>query len=91
MPDFSIYVQQEVFVLIPVLWFITYLLKITPNLPGWTIPWILVVCGIIGSISILGTFDSNAVLQGIMVAAVNVLGNKLAEDTVSGLRKSGKG
>lgn len=90
-PDFSIYVQQEVFVLVPVLWFVTYLLKATPHVPDWMIPWILVVCGIIGTSSLLGTIDSHSVLQGIIVAAVNVLGNKLAEDTVSGYKSRGGG
>lgn len=89
MPDFSIYVNQEVLVLLPALWFITYLLKSTPHVPDWVIPWIMVLLGIAGASSILGGFRGYTIYQGVIVAAMNVLGNSLIKDTVIGI-KNGK-
>lgn len=87
MPDFSIYVNQEVLILLPALWFITYLLKRTPQVPVWIIPWVMVILGIAGASSILGGFRGYTIYQGVIVAAINVLGNSLIQDTVGGLTK----
>lgn len=86
MPDFQIYLTQEVLVLIPALWFISYLLKSTPFVYDWLIPWITLLLGVAGVIALLGISAEN-VIQGVIVAAVTITGNHLAKETVSGLKK----
>lgn len=81
--DFMIYIIHKVYILIPALYIIGLYLKKTPEstIPDWWIPWILLICGIVGSIIILG-FTGEAVIQGILVSGVTVFGNQLIKQTI---------
>ncbi|SJZ84229.1 phage holin family protein [Clostridium tetani] len=56
------------------------MLKQTKQIKDWTIPWILLVVGILGSIALIG-LNANAVIQGILTAGVAVFGNQLIKQT----------
>jgi len=72
----SQYIDVGMTVVIPVLIFIGYLLKNTPKVQDWMIPYTLIVLGIVAGISILGTV-ATGIIQGILVAAVAVLAHQL--------------
>lgn len=70
------YLSEHVYILIPVLFFAGYLLKQTPKVEDWLIPYILLVLGILFAIGILGV-NVAAVLQGILVVSVAVFAHQM--------------
>ncbi len=71
--EFINFVVEKAFILIPVLIIIGAILKATPNIPNWSIPYILLGCGILGAVGIIGV-SVEAVLQGVLVTGVAVFG-----------------
>ncbi|WP_425292374.1 phage holin family protein [Clostridium sporogenes] len=74
------YIVEQALILIPALYVIGIMLKQTSKIKDWTIPWILLVLGIIGAISLMG-FNANAVIQGILVTGVAVYTNQLIKQS----------
>ena len=79
--DILTFIQDNMVVLIPVLWIIGAFLKKTPVIKDWTIPWILVVMGTSLAIALLG-MNAEAVIQGILVAGGAVLTQNLIKQTL---------
>ena len=74
-PDFLAYIIEKAYVLIPVLYFIGFLLKKIPGMPDWLIPFILVVIGVLAAMLMIGWTIEGAI-QGILVTGVTVLTNQ---------------
>ena len=74
------YIDGEMMIVIVALWVIGAFLKRTPNVPDWTIIWLLLVVGIVLAFFVIG-FTAGAVIQGILVAGVAVLGHQLIKQT----------
>jgi len=74
--DIIKFITEQALVLIPVLYIIGMLLKNTPKIKDWSIPYILLALGIVGAISLMGV-TVQAVIQGILVSGATVLGNQL--------------
>mgnify|MGYP001576458335 CR=1 FL=1 len=74
------YIVEQALILIPVLYILGVMLKGTNKIKDWTIPWILLVVGIIGAIALMG-LNVNSVLQGILAAGTAVFGNQLVKQT----------
>lgn len=70
------YILEHCLVLIPALWVIGVLLKNTPKVPNWLIPYVLLVCGVVGACFLVG-LTVDGVVQGVLVAGVAVLGHQL--------------
>lgn len=85
--DFLEYIVEEGLVIIPALWFVGYMLKQTPKVADWCIPYILTALGIVASLALIGTEPAN-VVQGILVAGTAVLGHQLVKQT--NVRDGGK-
>lgn len=81
MMDILTFIQDNIVILVPVLWILGTFLKKTPQIPDWTIPWILIAIGVFLSISLLG-LNANAVIQGILVVGGAVLTQNLIKQTV---------
>jgi len=81
------FIPENMLIVVAGLWFIGYCLKKSP-MKDWSIPWILILVGIIFSIG-LNILDNDitsnllvtATLQGICCAGVAVLGNQLKKQT----------
>jgi len=73
--DIMSYVTQQALVLVPVLYLIGILLKATPNVPNWLIPYILGAIGIVGAVLLLG-FSIQSIIQGILAAGASVYVNQ---------------
>lgn len=67
---------DDAYILVPVLLILGYIIKKTPNIQDWMIPYILLFVGIIFSLLIIG-FNAHAVLQGILVTGASVLMHQL--------------
>ncbi|WP_338133631.1 phage holin family protein [Clostridium tetani] len=74
------FITEQAFILVPALYVLGLMLKGTEKIKDWTIPWILLVVGILGSIALIG-LNVNAVIQGILTAGVAVFGNQLIKQT----------
>lgn len=70
------FIVEEALVIIPALWVIGAILKRTPQIPDWSIAYILLVLSEVGAISLLG-LSPQSVVQGVLVAGAAVLGHQL--------------
>ena len=74
------YIVEQALMLVPVLYILGMMLKNTEKIKDWTIPWILLACGIGCCIAILG-LNLQAALQGILVTGAAVFGNQLVKQS----------
>ncbi len=86
--DFLNYVLENCLVMIPVLYIIGALLKQTPKVPDWTIPFVLLVLGVAGCIALSLRPDSgmtliDAIIQGVLVTGATVLGNQMIKQATN--------
>lgn len=74
------YIVEQALILIPVLYILGLMLKQTKQIKDWTIPWILLTCGIGSCIAIMGV-NIQSMLQGILVTGATVFGNQLVKQS----------
>lgn len=74
--DLGNYIQQDALILIPTLYVMGMILKNTPEIKDWLIPYVLLILGVLGSVLLLG-FSVSSVIQGILVTGAAVLTNQL--------------
>jgi len=79
--DIMSFIVKDAYILIPVLYVIGVLLKKTPRLADWLIPWILLALGMTGGF-FLGDMQLIGLLQGVLVTGVTVFSNQLYKQTV---------
>ncbi|MBQ8306073.1 MAG: phage holin family protein [Blautia sp.] len=82
--DFEKYLIEQMLILIPVLYIVGALIKNTPKITDWVIPWILLVIGVAAAIAIglgAGITIPDAIIQGVLVTGVTVLTNQLIKQT----------
>lgn len=70
------FIISEAYILIPVLIILGKLLKSTPFISDWLIPYILLFVGVGFSIAILGV-SAHSVIQGVLVTGAAVFGHQL--------------
>ena len=82
--DIEKYLLEQMLILVPVLYVIGMLLKATPKVSDWVIPWVLLIIGIVSAIFVgmgAGISVTNSIIQGILVTGVTVLANQLIKQT----------
>jgi len=75
------FVPEQLLIVVAALYVVGLMLKNTKQIKDWCIPWILLACGIGGSVAIIG-FSTEAIIQGVLVTGVTVLGNQLVKQTI---------
>ena len=78
--DFMNYIAENALILIPVIYIIGMFLKGLKGVSDKYIPLVLLVIGIGFSVAIIG-FSVDAIIQGILVTGVTVLGNQLIKQS----------
>lgn len=78
--DLNEFIQENMVVLIAVLYVLGMLLKNTPRVPDWTIPWALLVIGVTLAI-VVGGLCADSIIQGVLVTGATVLINQLIKQT----------
>ena len=73
-------IQENMVVLVAVLYVLGMLLKNTPRVPDWTIPWTLLVVGISLAV-VMGGLCADSIIQGVLVTGATVLINQLIKQT----------
>ncbi|HJV16528.1 MAG TPA: phage holin family protein [Bacillales bacterium] len=79
--DFSTYIMDDALILIPVLMIIGKIIKNTPKLKNWIIPYILVLFGIVLAGFMMG-FSVKSFIQGVLVAGTAVFGHQIVKQTI---------
>ncbi len=74
--NFLDYITSNALILVPVLYIIGMIIRSTPKVLNWTIPYILLPLGILGTIGLIG-FSLDSVIQGILVTGAAVFTNQL--------------
>lgn len=72
------YIMNEALIIIPVLWILGTFLKKTPRVQDWTIPWVLLMAGMLFAIGIIGFTVDAAIFS---VFTVGNLCNKIIVET----------
>ena len=78
--DVMNYIIENALILIPVLYILGSFLKGLENIKDKYIPLVLLAIGIGFSVAIIG-FSVDAIIQGILVTGVTVLGNQLIKQS----------
>ena len=78
--DFMNYIIENALILIPVSYILGSFLKGLENIKDKYIPVVLLAIGIGLSVAIIG-FSVDAIIQGILVTGVTVLGNQLIKQS----------
>jgi uncharacterized membrane protein len=79
--DFSTYIIKEALILIPVLMIIGKIVKSTPKIKNWLIPYILLVLGIVLTGLMMG-FSVESFIQGVLVTGTAVFGHQIVKQTI---------
>jgi hypothetical protein len=79
--NFSAYIMDEALILIPVLMIIGKIVKNTPKIKNWVIPYILLGLGVILAGFMMG-FNAESIIQGILVSGTAVFGHQIVKQTL---------
>lgn len=75
------YIVEQALIVIPVLLILGKIIKETPVFKDWLIPYVLLILGVVFSISLIG-FNVEAVIQGILVSGAAVFGHELFKQAI---------
>ncbi|MFD1639749.1 phage holin family protein [Evansella tamaricis] len=78
--DLLEYIVEDALILIPVLMIIGKMLKDTPKIMDWTIPYLLLILGVVLSVLIMGV-SIDSFIQGILVTGAAVFTHQLVKQT----------
>lgn len=74
---------EDAMLVVPALWVIGKIVKETPQIKDWTIPYILLGIGVILTVGILGV-NVDALIQGVLVSGLSVFGHQIFIQTKEG-------
>ncbi|MDM8127096.1 phage holin family protein [Paraclostridium benzoelyticum] len=76
------FVPEQLLILVAALYVVGMFLKKTPKIQDWIIPWILLILGVIFSISIMG-INATSILQGIICSFGAIATNQFVKQTIN--------
>ena len=83
----DMYIRSDAFILVPVLYIISLILKQTPFIPIWTHAWIQLVFAVIACLLYYG-LEIQSVVQGILVTGAAMITTNLFYNFVNGRNES---
>jgi len=75
------YIVQQALIVIPVLLILGKIIKETPTVKDWLIPYILLFLGVVFAVALMG-INVDAVIQGVLVSGAAVFGNQLFKQAI---------
>lgn len=78
--DLIKFVPEQLLILVAALYVVGIFLKNSPKASDWSIPWVLLIVGIVGAIGLEGV-SVLAVIEGVICVGVAVLTNQLIKQT----------
>ncbi|QJC52432.1 hypothetical protein HGI30_13240 [Paenibacillus albicereus] len=82
-------IDPELTIVVAACWVIGMILKGTPQIPNWTIVYIVTGAAIVLAMALQG-FTLKVGLQGLLCGAVSVYGHQLFKQTREAVRKDGE-
>lgn len=70
------YIVEQALIVIPALLVLGQMIKATPRVKDWTIPYILLLFGVSFTVALMG-FSVDAIIQGVLVSGAAVFSNQL--------------
>jgi len=77
------YLIEEALLVVPVLMIFGKIIKETPNVKDWIIPYCLLIIGVTITMFLLG-FSVDSFIQGVLVSGAAVFSNQLYKQAVEG-------
>ncbi len=74
------YIVEQALIVIPVLLILGKIIKETPKVKDWLIPYLLLGLGIVFTLFLTG-LNVDSVIQGVLVSGAAVFGNQLFKQT----------
>jgi len=74
------FMADRALILVPALWVVGAVVKKTPVIADWLIPYILLALGVSGGLVTVGA-TADGVIQGVLAAGLAVLGHQLVKQT----------
>lgn len=71
MEDIYSYIYEDALIIVPALVVLGKIIKETPRIKNWCIPYILLLIGEVLTVAILG-ISSRSIIQGVLVTGVSV-------------------
>ncbi|EJL29930.1 phage holin family protein [Brevibacillus sp. BC25] len=84
------YLLEDVLVVVIALLVIGVMLKKTPRIADWLIPWLLTVSGVGLAWGVMGAISVQATIQGILAAGIATLGHQLWKQTFDKRKEDAK-
>lgn len=82
MPElFDIQLHEELILIVPALLIIGFILKQTPKVPDWTIPWAILILGTVAGIATLGT-TVEGIANGVIAGGIAITTHQSAKQTI---------
>lgn len=78
------YLIDEALIVIPVLLILGKIVKGTPKIKDWLIPYILLIIGVAFTVALTG-FNVDSIIQGVLVSGAAVFGNQLYKQAKKGV------
>ncbi|MGG4453793.1 phage holin family protein [Brevibacillus porteri] len=75
------YLLEDALIVVAVLMLFGVMLKKTPHIADWLIPWLLTVSGVGLAWGVMGAISVQATIQGILAAGTATLGHQLWKQT----------
>ncbi|MET3288383.1 UNVERIFIED_CONTAM: hypothetical protein ABID98_000953 [Brevibacillus sp. OAP136] len=75
------YMAEKAIIIVVALLVIGYVMKKTPKVADWMIPWTLMIIGTLLACWLLGTVSALNVVQGILAAGIATLSHQLWKQT----------
>lgn len=79
-------IDPRLIIVVAACWSIGVILKKTPKVTDWVIPYLIVLIGIFFSVYMLGV-TAESIIQGILCGAFAVFGHQLFKQTKEGVKK----
>lgn len=85
------WLNEEVRILVPVLWFLSGVIRGTPKIPSWFIPYLVILISIGFSWFLLDSPNVDRIIQGVIISAIVLTGNALAKRVIAPKIVNGNG
>lgn len=76
------YIIEQALIVVPVLLVLGQIIKGTPKIKDWVIPYVLLFAGVAFTIALMG-LNASAIIQGVLVAGAAVFANQLYKQYAS--------
>lgn len=79
-------IDPRLFMVVATCWVIGYVLKQTPKIPNWSIPYAVIIVSILFTAELIG-WSVESIIQGILAGAFSVFGHQTVKQTLEAIAR----